>query len=277
GRRPRQRTDAGTVRERFRRHPRGRAVGRPARPHRRGRRPAPHRDPGFAAGHPQRRRHPSLRRQLRPPPHRGRRRHAGTAQLAHRLGLVERGGALRRLACAGALACLLAACSPTPDAPADTAAPASAPASPEPPPAPAASPAVEPAPKNVPAAADATRSELPGTLGPLTTEAELTASFCKDNLREESFPGPEGDGSYPVLAVYPDDPRRRLELVLDADDRDAPIRSLRVSGAGSLWHAASGLRPGMRLAELVELNGAPVSFYGLDWDYGGGVQEIGRA
>lgn len=180
---------------------------------------------------------------------------------------------MRRLACAGALAGLLAACSPTPDAPADTAAPASAPASPEPPPAPAAAPAVEPAPKNAPAAADATRWELPGTLGPLTTEAELAARFGKNNLREETFPGPEGEGSYPVLAVYPDDPRRRLELVLDADDRDAPIRSLRVSGAGSLWHAASGLRPGMRLAELVELNGAPVSFYGLGWDYGGGVQD----
>ena len=29
----------------------------------------------------------------------------------------------------------------------------------------------------------------------------------------------------------------------------------------------------MSLAELVALNGAPVSFYGLAWDYGGTVQD----
>ena len=29
----------------------------------------------------------------------------------------------------------------------------------------------------------------------------------------------------------------------------------------------------MTLAELVALNGAPVSFYGLQWDYGGTVQD----
>lgn len=29
----------------------------------------------------------------------------------------------------------------------------------------------------------------------------------------------------------------------------------------------------MTLAELVKRNGAPISFYGLDWDYGGSVQD----
>lgn len=114
---------------------------------------------------------------------------------------------------------------------------------------------------------------LPGSLGPLTTRLQLDARFGKDNVREETFPGAEGIGSYPALVVFPDEPRKRLELVLDADNPDAPIRELRVRGPDSRWHAASGLRAGMSLADLVALNAAPVSFYGLQWDYGGTVQD----
>ncbi len=114
--------------------------------------------------------------------------------------------------------------------------------------------------------------DLPGSLQPLTTRLELEARFGKDNVREETFNGPEGNGTYPVLVVFPEDPRRRLELVQDADNPDAPIVELRVSDPATHWRDANGLRPGMTLAELVTLNGAPISFYGLAWDYGGAVQ-----
>lgn len=114
---------------------------------------------------------------------------------------------------------------------------------------------------------------LPGNLGPMTTRLELEARFGKTNLRVETFPGAEGDGSYPVLVLFPDDPRKRLELVQGEDNSEATVQELRVASDGSLWHDATGLHTGMTLAELVALNGAPVSFYGLDWDYGGAVQD----
>ena len=114
---------------------------------------------------------------------------------------------------------------------------------------------------------------LPGTLGPLTTRQALEARFGKANVREETFDGAEGIGTYPALVVFPDDPSRRLELVLDAEDKDAPIQELRVRAPGSRWRDASGLLMGMTLSELVALNGAPISFYGLEWDYGGTVQD----
>lgn len=114
---------------------------------------------------------------------------------------------------------------------------------------------------------------LPGTLGSSTTRLELETRFGKGNVRMETFDGAEGDGSYPVLVVFPEDPHKRLELVQDADNPDAPIEELRVSDPASSWHDASGLHPGMTLSELVALNGAPVSFYGLGWDYGGAVQD----
>ena len=114
---------------------------------------------------------------------------------------------------------------------------------------------------------------LPGSLGPLTTRLELEARFGKDNVGEETFDRAEGIGTYPALAGFADDPRKRLELGQDADNPDAPIIELRVPVPDSNWRDASGLRPGMNLAELVALNGAPVSFYGLAWDYGGTVQD----
>ena len=89
---------------------------------------------------------------------------------------------------------------------------------------------------------------LPGSLGQLTTRMQLEARFGKATVREETFPGAEGLGSYPALVVFPDDPRKRLELVLDADNPDAPIRERRVSDARTVWRGKAGLRPGMRLA-----------------------------
>ena len=161
---------------------------------------------------------------------------------------------------------LVAACSP---------APAPTPAPPAAKPAPVATPAAEvPAPLEADTATPVVENwELPGDLGPLTTQAQLEARFGKANLREETFDGAEGMGTYPVLVAFPDDPAKRLELLLDADNKDAPIQELRVTGTESKWHDATGLRPGMTLAELVKLNGAPVSFYGLAWDYGGTVQD----
>lgn len=174
---------------------------------------------------------------------------------------------MRRLLLAACAAVIASACTPAPEPPLATPAP-SAPV----PATPAAAPAVPEA-ESAKVEIPAESWILPGSLGPLTTRLELDARFGKANVREETFPGAEGIGAYPALVVFPDDPRKRLELVLDADNPDAPIRELRVSHPDSPWHDASGLRPGMSLAELIALNGAPVSFYGLGWDYGGTVQD----
>ncbi|QIL20065.1 hypothetical protein [Thermomonas sp. HDW16] len=173
---------------------------------------------------------------------------------------------MNRWVLAVGLAAALGACTPTPQSPSTAAKHDDTTSSPVPP------PAASPTPIEVPATPAETWL-LPGDIGPLTTRLQLETRFGKANMREETFDGAEGIGSYPALVVFPDDPRKRLELVLDANDPDAPIRELRVASADSLWHDASGLRTGMTLAELAALNDAPVSFYGLDWDYGGTVQD----
>ena len=170
------------------------------------------------------------------------------------------------------LASLLAACSRAPDGPTPPATP-TAPVlptktettpvgQPQPP-----ALATQPAPSEAP-----DMWVLPGALGPLTTETELARRFGKQNVHEMTLPGPEGE-QFPALVLYPDDAQQRLELLLDPQDRDAPIQELRVRGVESRWHADNGLHPGMRLADLVQRNGAPITFYGFGWDYGGTVQD----
>lgn len=164
----------------------------------------------------------------------------------------------------------LSACAPTAP-PAPSAAPNSSPSASTPPAA-----TVTPAAATHAASAATETWELPGGLGPLTTRAELEARFGKANVRDDSLPGAEGDGTVPVLTVFPDDAKQRLLLVLDPEqpnNQDAPIQELRITEADSRWHDGNGLHPGMSLAELVKRNGAPISFYGLDWDYGGSVQD----
>ena len=47
--------------------------------------------------------------------------------------------------------------------------------------------------------------------------AELEARFGKANVRDDGRPGAEGDGTVPVLTVFPDDAKQRLLLVLDPE------------------------------------------------------------
>lgn len=152
-------------------------------------------------------------------------------------------------------AALLVACAPSTPPPSEEA---------------AAAPAPAPAETAAPAAVAETW-ELPD--GPVN-RADMEARFGAANLRQEMRPGPEGDiAEYPVLLLFPDDASKRLELVLDAEDPDGAFPVVSASGQMSLWHDASGLRPGMSLEELAALNGAPVSFHGLGWDYGGTVSD----
>jgi hypothetical protein len=163
-------------------------------------------------------------------------------------------------ALAGLAAALLAtACRPPPSP------------SPSPPPvtAPTAAAVTDPAP--TPGAA--TAWELPGRFGELTTRMELEARFGATQVRAETVPGAEGIGTVPLLVVFPDTPHRRLELVQEADNPDAPVRELRISGMASDWYDVRGVRLGMPLSDLVALNGAPIAYYGLAWDYGGTVQD----
>ena len=161
---------------------------------------------------------------------------------------------------------LLAACKQQPPAP-GPATPA-APATVAGPAAPAAASAAP-----VPAAPEPVAEDwaLPGAFDPTDTRETLEQRFGKANVKAATLAAAEGE-QVPGLIVFDEDPERRLEIGLESDAPDARISAVTVRERRTRW-SMRGLRPGDALATLVAANGAPLSFYGFSWDYGGSVAD----
>ena len=109
-----------------------------------------------------------------------------------------------------------------------------------------------------------------GAFAPSTSEQALVAKFGKTNVVRDKIYIAEGDETDGTV-VFPNDPKRRLEIVWkDAKRRKTP-EWIRVP-LDSRW-SVFGLRNGMPLAELVKRNGRDFLFSGFGWDYGGAVTD----
>ena len=113
---------------------------------------------------------------------------------------------------------------------------------------------------------------LPGAITRDTTLAQLKSRFGAANVAVQTLDGAESE-TFEGLVLFPDDPQRRAEIIPRGEHAGDGIAAIRVTGESSRWSLASGVRPGMTLYELVALNGKPVTFSGLDWDYGGAIQQ----
>lgn len=108
-----------------------------------------------------------------------------------------------------------------------------------------------------------------GPIGVTSTKESLAKEFGADNVRQETIY--VGDGmEWPGLAVYPDDPEKRVEVFWWEED-PTRVQLVRIQGESSLWKTAEGVSLGTTLSELESLNGKPFELLGLAWDFGGGV------
>ena len=120
--------------------------------------------------------------------------------------------------------------------------------------------------------ADGETYTLPGLIRAELNFVNLQQAFGTDNVQLIDIEGAEGE-SVQGAVLFPDDPARRAEVFFRNPEQHSGIDTVRVRGESSRWHFTSGVQPGMSLDELVQANGAPVSFFGLDWDYGGAVTD----
>lgn len=111
--------------------------------------------------------------------------------------------------------------------------------------------------------------QLPGLLRARYGIEELRTLFGAANVEEATLAGAEGEENQGAL-LFDKEPERRAQVFLLEDGPKKRLSSVLVRGEKSDWQAA-GVRLGMSLGELVRLNGAPISYSGFDWDYGGTI------
>jgi hypothetical protein len=101
------------------------------------------------------------------------------------------------------------------------------------------------------------------------SHAKLVQAFGKGSVAFLDVEGAEGE-KLKASVVYPDEPRRRVEVIWHDEKARSRPATIRV-GFKSQWRTLRGLRIGSDLAEVEKINGKPFKLYGFDWDYGGNV------
>lgn len=113
---------------------------------------------------------------------------------------------------------------------------------------------------------------LPGDFAPDMDVERLVQRFGKDQVRVGAVPGAEGEDVDGVV-LFPDDPSRRAYLYFEDAQRGRGLSMVRVLDDASRWRLDNGIGLGTPLSRLVAMNGQPIRFFGLDWDYGGAISD----
>jgi len=128
------------------------------------------------------------------------------------------------------------------------------------------------------AAVSPARAQSPGPVlscaGPLAadaTHATVLAAFGAKNVVWREVDGAEGE-KIGATVLFPDDPKRRIELIWADEEKRAGLSSAR-PGRDNRAAAPNGVRPGMTVVEVETLNGRPFRLSGFGWDYGGAVTD----
>ena len=104
-----------------------------------------------------------------------------------------------------------------------------------------------------------------------SSHAKLVQAFGKSSVAFMDVDGAEGD-KVKASVVYPDEPRRRVEVLWHDEKARSRPATVRV-GYKSQWRTVRGLRIGSELADVEKINGRPFKLLGFDWDYGGRVAD----
>jgi hypothetical protein len=103
------------------------------------------------------------------------------------------------------------------------------------------------------------------------THAQLEAAFGAKNVVYTQVDGPEGS-KLNASVVFPEDPKRRLEVLWHDEAARARPSGIVITGA-SQWSAPRAVKLGLPLAEVEKRNGKPFKLSGFGTDYGGSVTD----
>jgi hypothetical protein len=100
------------------------------------------------------------------------------------------------------------------------------------------------------------------------TAAELVARYGASNVKADKIHIGEGEFEDGTV-LYPDEPKRRAEILWKERNIQRSPQMIRVTAAESQWRTFQGLALGLTLREVEKLNRRPFRLSGFGWDYGG--------
>ena len=108
-----------------------------------------------------------------------------------------------------------------------------------------------------------------GPITAVTTEKQLIGLFGSKNVETQEFHVDEG--YFEVSTVVFKGTSNQIQILWKEKAQNIFKKPKRViiDTKGTKWKTRNGITIGTTLKELVKINGAPVTFAGLDWDYGG--------
>jgi hypothetical protein len=89
-------------------------------------------------------------------------------------------------------------------------------------------------------------------------------------VKAQEIPGAEGESLRGVV-LFSDDPSGRATVYFQNPQDLLGLAMVSIDEAQSEWELAPAIGIGTSLAELRRINGAPFTFSGFGWDYGGTV------
>jgi hypothetical protein len=102
-----------------------------------------------------------------------------------------------------------------------------------------------------------------------STHLKLAMKFDSRNVAFDDVDGPDGS-KIKASVLYPNDPKRRLEVVWNNDVARTDVSVISINGK-SQWTAPKALKLGLPIAVLQKLNGKPFKLGGFGTDGSGSV------
>lgn len=104
-----------------------------------------------------------------------------------------------------------------------------------------------------------------GALGPDATLAQIEQTYGKQNVVTGEVDGPEGTTMI-ATTVFPKDEAKTFQVYWFDEEKHERIAGFTVPAAAT---GPGGVKVGMAIADVQELNGEPFKLSGFYWDYGG--------
>lgn len=109
-----------------------------------------------------------------------------------------------------------------------------------------------------------------GSITSRSSEEDLRKIYGHENVEAGEVDLGEGE-SMPGTIIYPNDPRKRLEIAWkDTKTKKSPD-FVQFSGEKSIWKVTPGIGLGTSLKTLEQINGRAFVLLGFEWDLGGTV------